>query len=55
MPVYRKLYEESMSTAIERLIFKPITPSSNEEEEEILMSGDAVITDDDEKTPQKLG
>lgn len=37
VPVYRKLYEDSMKAAIKHLFFQPLTPSN----ESILMSGDA--------------
>jgi len=36
-PVYRKLYEQSMSAAIQHLIFRPMVPGN----EDILVSGDA--------------
>ena len=42
MPVYRKLYEDSMMTAIKHLFFRPYTPST----QDILISGDARTNDD---------
>lgn len=36
-PVYQKMYEQSMKTAIESLFFRPMTPK----EDDILISGDA--------------
>ena len=38
-PVYQKLYEESMSTAIEQTFFRPMTPQN----EDILLAGKTVI------------
>ena len=41
-PVYQKLYKGSMSAAIKKLFFRPMTPTN----EDILMSGDARTNDD---------
>jgi mannosyl-oligosaccharide alpha-1,2-mannosidase len=41
-PVYQKLHEQSMSTALEHLIFRPMVPQNDD----ILMSGDARANDD---------
>ncbi|KAL9107195.1 MAG: hypothetical protein Q9227_007895 [Pyrenula ochraceoflavens] len=38
-PVYQKLYESSMSTAISHLLFRPMTPNDTD----ILLSGDAHV------------
>jgi mannosyl-oligosaccharide alpha-1,2-mannosidase len=40
--VYRRMYERSISAAINHLFFKPMTPTN----EDILMSGDAYANDD---------
>ena len=42
LPIYRKLYEQAMTTAEQHLFFRPLTPSN----EDILMSGDAVVNAD---------
>ena len=42
MPVYRKLYEDSMRAAIKHLFFRPLTPTN----EDILIAGDVRSNDD---------
>lgn len=39
-PVYRKLYEQSMKTAIDSMFFRPMTPT----EDDILISGDVQVS-----------